>query len=216
MKIFLVEDNEELNHYMTEALTKIGYKVVSCIGNNLDEAFNIVEEYFDLYLIDINLPTLNGLELVKRIKAKRATSKVFIISGDDNINTILKAYDLGCDDYIKKPFDLREIVVKIDLKFQEKLENKVKISDDCFYDKKKKFLYHNGKIVTLTNKESILLNILVVNLGQIVSNETIEKSVWEKKSSNGHLRQLVSKLKKTMPCENVIHNHSSQGYGIII
>jgi len=216
MKIFLVEDNEELNHYMTEALTKIGYKVVSCIGNNFDEAFNIVEEYFDLYLIDINLPTLNGLELVKRIKAKRATSKVFIISGDDNINTILKAYDLGCDDYIKKPFDLREIVVKIDLKFQEKLENKVKISDDCFYDKKKKLLFHNGKIVTLTNKESILLNILVVNLGQIVSNETIEKAVWEKKSSNGHLRQLVSKLKKTMPCENIIHNHSSQGYGIII
>ena len=98
MRIFLVEDNEELNGFMTETLQNIGYNVVSCKdGAN---AFKLVEDIFDLYIIDINLPNINGLELVKKIKSLKENLKIFIISGDDNIDTILKAYDLGCDDYI--------------------------------------------------------------------------------------------------------------------
>jgi DNA-binding response OmpR family regulator len=212
MKIFLVEDNEELNGFMTETLRNIGYNVVSCKdGAN---AFKLVEDIFDLYIIDINLPNINGLELVKKIKSLKGNLKIFIISGDDNIETILKAYDLGCDDYIKKPFDLREIVAKINIVFKDKLTNQVKLTDDCYYDIKKRVVNYKEKNVTLTKKESALLNVLVKNIGKSVTNEEIELAVWGKNFENSHVRQLVSKLKKVLPCKDIIQNHSSLGYRI--
>ena len=214
MKIFLVEDNEELNFFITDTFKKIGYDVLSCIGDDSKKAFELVDEFFDLYIIDINLPSINGLELVKKIKSNRKDAKIFIISGDDNIDTILNAYDLGCDDYIKKPFDLREIIAKVNLAFQKKLVDKVKITNDCYFNTKKKTVYYNDEIIILTNKESILLNQLVSNMGHIVPNEVIEEAVWGKEFSNGHVRQLVSKLKRTLPCGDLIQNHSSNGYGI--
>lgn len=212
MRIFLVEDNEELNGFMTETLQNIGYNVVSCKdGAN---AFKLVEDIFDLYIIDINLPNINGLELVKKVKSLKENLKIFIISGDDNIETILKAYDLGCDDYIKKPFDLREIVAKIQIIFKDKLTDQVKLTDDCYYDFKKRVIYYKDKNVALTKKEAALLNVLVENMGKSVSNEEIEMAVWGKTFENSHVRQLVSKLKKALPCKDIIQNHSSLGYRI--
>lgn len=213
MKIFLVEDNEELNSFITDTFEKLGFSIVS--SNDGAEAFSMCDDYFDLYLIDINLPNLNGLELVKKIKSKKDDSKIFIISGDDNIDTIIKAYDLGCSDYIKKPFDLREIIAKINITFKDKLNNQIKITDDCYFDKMSKLIYHKQKAITLTKKESQLLQILVENIGKIVQKDKIEKAVWSENTGNGHVRQLVSKLKKTLPCENIIQNHSSNGYGIL-
>lgn len=215
MKIFLVEDNEELNYFITDTFTKMGYEVFSCIGNDPESAFEIVQQYFDLYIVDINLPSINGLELVKQIKTNKEDAKIYIISGDDNIDTILKAYDLGCEDYIKKPFDLREVIAKIQINFQNKLQNQIKITNDCYYDLDKKALFSNGLMISLTNKESILLSVLVNNIDKIVSNEEIESVVWGKKSGTGHVRQLVSKLKRIIPCGELIQNHSSNGYGLI-
>lgn len=210
MRIFLVEDNLELNHFMTETLQNMGYDTISCKdGAN---AFKKVEEIFDLYIIDINLPNINGLELVKKIKSLSGELKIFIISGDDNIDTILKAYNLGCDDYIKKPFDFREIVAKINLIFKDKLNSQLKLSNECYYDTKSRIVYYKNKEIILTKKESDLLNILVKNIGKVVKNKDIENFVWGENFENGHVRQLVSKLKKALPCGDNIKNHSSLGY----
>lgn len=212
MKIFLVEDNEELNELITETFKEIGYFVVSCKDG--EEAFEHVNDFFDLYLIDINLPNVNGLELVKQIQAINPESKIFIISGDGNIDTIIKAYDLGCNDYIKKPFDLREVVAKINIVFHDKLSRQIKLTNECYYDKDLKTVYYKEKPVKLTKKESILLNTLIINMGKIVSNDTIKEAVWGDLNTNGHTRQLVSKLKKALPCNEIIQNFSSNGYMI--
>ena len=214
MKIFLVEDNQDLNQFMTDTFIKIGYNVASC--DDGQRAFELVEDFFDLYLIDINLPNLNGLELIKKIKLLNPKSKIFVVSGDDNIDTILEAYDLGANDYIKKPFDLREIIAKINILFNNKVANQFRLSDDCFYDSKIRVLNHNKKQIPLTKKESALLDILVKNIGSMVSVKDIEMAVWGGVFENGHTRQLISKLKKVLPCNGIIKNHSSNGYGIII
>ena len=214
MKIFIVEDNEDLNQFMTDTFLKIGYDVVSCSDGQ--RAFELVEDFFDLYLIDINLPNLNGLELVKKIKSEDINSKVFIISGDDNIDTILTAYDLGCNDYIKKPFDLREIIAKINIIFDYKIKDRFKLTEECFYDTKSRVVYHNNERINLTKKESDLLDILVRNYGKTVSVKDIELAVWGENFANGHTRQLVSKLKKILPCGDIIQNHSSNGYGLLV
>ena len=213
MKIFLVEDNKDLNQFMTDTFTKIGYDTLSfCDG---EKAFKAIEDFFDLYMIDINLPNINGFELVKKIKSRDPHAKIFIISGDDNIDTILSAYDIGCDDYIKKPFDLREVIAKINLKFHNKLKNQIKLTNDCYYDIKDRTILHKEEEITLTKKESSLLGILIDNIGKYVSNKDIELAVWGKNFENGHTRQLVSKLKKTLPCSQIIQNHSSNGYRIV-
>ncbi len=215
MKIFLVEDNAELNFFITDTFKKLDFSVISCIGDDSERAFELVEGFFDLYIVDINLPSVNGLELVKTIRLNNQNAKIFIISGDDNIETILKAYDLGCDDYIKKPFDLREVIAKINIMFHKKLNNQIKLTNECYYDFNQKAVFHNGVMIVLTKKESILLDILVSNIGEIISNSEIEMAVWGEEFSNGHVRQLVSKLKKALPCKDIIQNHSSNGYGIV-
>ncbi|MEA3498581.1 MAG: response regulator transcription factor [Campylobacterota bacterium] len=214
MKIFLVEDNEDLNHYMTDTFIKLGYDVTSCCDGKV--AFSKVDQFFDLYLVDINLPNLNGLELIKRIKSVNIDAKVFIISGDDNIDTILEAYNLGCNDYIKKPFDLREIIAKIKVIFESKIKNQIKLTNDCYYHSKNRVVNYKNDSIKLTKKEANLLDILVKNKGEMVSTNEIELAVWGENFANGHTRQLVSKLKKILPCSEIIQNHSSNGYGIII
>ncbi|MEA3352564.1 MAG: response regulator transcription factor [Campylobacterota bacterium] len=215
MKILLVEDDVELNGFITDTFRKMGYNIDTCVGQNSRKIFKTVEEYYDLYIVDINLPGINGLELVKKIKKNNIKAKTFIISGDDNIDTILKAYDIGCDDYLKKPFDLREMLAKINKIFKEKLEKHVNITKKCYFDKGIETLFHNGKAVVLTNKESMLFSILMQNVGEMVNNSKIEIAVWGENNGKGHLRQLVSKLKKSLPCPDIIENHSSAGYGII-
>ncbi|MEA3383686.1 MAG: response regulator transcription factor [Campylobacterota bacterium] len=215
MKIFIAEDNEKLNFFISDTFEKMGYEVVTSIGDNEEKVFDIIEDFFDLYIIDINLPSINGLEIVKKIKLKRKNAKIFIISGDDKIETIIKAYDLGCDDYIKKPFDLREIIAKIKITFEKKLNKDLKLRDDCYYNQSKKIFYHNNQAIILTRKEILLLDLLVSRIGEIVPNEVIEEAVWGKEFANGHVRQLVSKLKRTIPCGELIKNYSSVGYGIL-
>ncbi|MEA3353439.1 MAG: response regulator transcription factor [Campylobacterota bacterium] len=215
MKILLVEDNQELNKFITDTFEKMGYNIASCIGKDSKKVFKAVDNHFDLYIIDINLPDINGLELVKKIKLKNANAKIFIISGDDNIDTVLKAYDLGCDDYIKKPFDLREVIAKINLNFQNKLQQQLVLSEECYYNSDSKILFYNDKPVTLTNKESLLFGKMIENIGQTVNNKELEIAVWGRENTNGHLRQLISKLKRALPCSEIIQNHSSNGYGII-
>ena len=212
MNIFIVEDNKDLNQLITGTFKNMDYDVTSCEDGK--EAFEIIANPFDLYIIDINLPNVNGLELVKKIKSNNTKAKIFIISGDDNIDTILKAYNLGCDDYIKKPFDLRELIAKINIFFKDTLNNEIELCENTIFNKKSKLLYHNKELIKLTKKESTLLNLLVLNKGNIVSYELIRKEVWQNKDSSKHIRQLVSKLKKNLPCKDIIETYSSLGYMI--
>ncbi|MEA3289216.1 MAG: response regulator transcription factor [Campylobacterota bacterium] len=214
MKILLVEDDEQLNNFITDTFRKIGYSIDTCRGQSNKKILKGIENRYDLFIVDVNLPDINGLEIIKKIKTNHKKAKIFIISGEDNINTILKAYELGCDDYIKKPFDLRELIVKVNNLFKEKLQTQINITDKCHYCKKLNLLYHNDEIIIFTKKEAVLFEVLINNVGNMVNNTIIETEVWGV-NTKGHLRQLVSKLKKTLPCKDIIHNHSNLGYGII-
>lgn len=210
MKIFLVEDDITLNDLITNNLEALGYCVKAYTDGK--EAFEALTKTFDIYLVDINLPNINGLELVKQIKLYNSNAKIFIISGDTKIDTILQAYDLGCDDYIKKPFDIREVVAKINHSLINS-SKVIQLSKSCIYDPLNKILFYNDSILQITNKETLLLDILIYNIGAIVSNEQIEAHVWGETVGTGYVRQLISKLRKSLPCD-IIANHAANGYGV--
>ncbi len=210
MKIFLVEDDKELNKIVTKTLELTGYKVFSFTDGI--KAFENISADFDIFLIDIGLPNMGGLELIKQIKLIDSNNKIFVISGCIDIDTIIKAYDLGCDDYIKKPFDVREVLLKINRELLQSSQI-IHLSKECIYNPVKKLLFHKDKMVMLTKKETLLLYILINNIGKTVYTEHIEDYVWGETVGNGYVRQLISKLRKSVPCD-IIRNHVSKGYRI--
>ncbi len=212
MKIFLVEDDTNLNETIVRIFSELNYDVTTFKDGK--EAFENLEDKYDLYLIDINLPNVNGMELVKQIKFLNKNANIFVVSADINIETIVKAYDLGCIDYIKKPFDIREIISKIKHTLNV-VPNNIKFEDCGEYNSKERLFIKSSETIKLTNKEALLLDILIKYSGQIVSNEQIEAYVWCEPFKNGHVRQLVSKLKHKIKCD-LIENHSSNGYKLSV
>ena len=212
MKIFLVEDNKPLNDVLSKTLLTLGYDVKSFDDGR--EAFENILIKYDLYIIDINLPYINGLELIKAIKTNYKDANIFVISAEIEIDMILKAYDIGVNDYIKKPFDIRELVAKIKNNFHNMNNNIIKFENGYVYDKTQRIFIVNDKEIKLTQKEALLLEILIQYKNKIVPNNIIENHVWSDNYKIGYVRQLVSKLKKKLPIK-IIENHSTNGYRII-
>ena len=208
MKIFIVEDDIYLNEAIVSVFSKINYDVTSF--NDGKEAFENINNSYDLYMIDINLPNVNGIELVKQIKLINKSANIFIMSADVNIDTIVNAYDIGCTDYIKKPFDIREVIAKIENTLSLIPLNTI-FNNGAEYNKVDRTFTLNDDVIKLTNKEALLLDILIENDGQSVTNDKIENYVWGETFKNGHVRQLVSKLRSKIPCK-FIENHTSNGY----
>ena len=213
MRIFLVEDDKTLNDILVSSLKGIKCKVSSY--NDGTEALDNIHSGYDLYLVDINLPNVNGLEILKKIKQCKPDANIFIMSGDVDVNTILDAYNTGCNDFIKKPFDVREIIAKINNSVKED-EDVVMLAHNGKYIRSEKTLQFGSKpIIKLTKKEMTLLDILIKYRGKSASNEAIEEFVWKQRDSDkGYVRQLVSKIKTKLPYKDIIENHNSTGYRI--
>lgn len=210
MRIFLVEDDKELNKVITNTLISLGFDVTSYCDGNV--AINELSGAYDIFFIDLHLPNIDGLHLIQEIKKQNIDAPIFVISGDSSINSIEKAYEIGCQDYIKKPFDVKELVIKINKAFHN-TSHIIQLSKNHEYNLFTEELFAKGQPVLLTKKEKDLLHILVKNIGSSVSNERIESYVWGTSMENGYVRQLVSKLRKKLP-KNLIKNHTASGYYI--
>ena len=210
MKIFLLEDDYSLNEAIKEIIQLENHIVDNFYDG--DVAFNNISNDYDLYILDINIPNMNGLEVLKNIKNKNPKTKVLIISANINIDLIREAYILGCDDYIKKPFDLEELIFKINR--YEKKNKLIYLEENIVFNLLNKELLIDGNILELTKNEKNLLFLLVENLGLKVSYEQIENFVYqgESKSSNA-IRSLIKRIRKKLPKE-LIFNSLEEGYFI--
>lgn len=211
MKIFLLEDDYILNKSISHYFTSKNFEVLS-FTNGLT-ALDSVYELYDIALLDIDTPDVNGITLLKEIHTAFPHRPVIMISATIDINTILKAYDIGCTDYMKKPFDIRELEIKI-ASLTRNLETRISLSESLIYDIHKQRLYHHDTEIVLTPKEHKLFSILLEKKGETVQSELIENVIWGIDGSSTHLRQLVARLRKKIP-ENIILNRTGSGYCII-
>jgi len=210
MKIFLLEDDYSLNEAIKEIIQLENHIVDNFYDG--DVAFNNISNDYDLYILDINIPNMNGLEVLKNIKNKNPKTKVLIISANINIDLIREAYILGCDDYIKKPFDLEELIFKINR--YEKKNKLIYLEENIVFNLLNKELLIDGNILELTKNEKNLLFLLVENLGVKVSYEQIENFVYQGESkSSDAIRSLIKRVRKKIPKE-VIFNSLDEGYFI--
>ncbi|MDY5306159.1 response regulator transcription factor [Fusobacterium gastrosuis] len=180
MKILVVEDEKDLNSVITRHLKKNNFSVDSVFDG--EEALNFSEyENYDLVILDIMMPKLNGYEVIKKLRTKQNETPVLMLTAKDNIEDKVKGLDLGADDYLVKPFDFNELLARIRAIIRRKYgnsSNQLSI-DDLVLNISKKTVTRDGISIELTGKEYEILEYLLQNKGHILSREQIREHVWD-------------------------------------
>lgn len=217
MKIFLLEDEIMLNESITEYLEGIGHQVGSCVDG--DKAIDILrEQSFDLLVLDINVPGIDGLTLLEWLHDIKIQTPAIYISALVDIEDISRAYDLGCYDYLKKPFHLKELALRIDkIKLSDETPRvHIRLSAHYSYDQEHNQLLFMGEPQILSRRQSQIIGLLARNRGRVVDFEQFQFYVWDEHFvDNATIRAEVNRLKKALK-EDFIQNIRSQGYMIDI
>lgn len=211
MKIFLLEDDYLLNKAITQYLSSKGF-IVTPFYNGL-EAIQAISDDYGLMILDIDIPELNGITVMQEIRKLYPKKPIIMISATIDIDMISKAYETGCNDYMKKPFDIRELELKIKALTQS-AANSLTILEGLEYTLDDQRLLYHSQEIGLTPKEKKLFHFLVENKGRTVSMEHLERAIWGMNGDAIHLRQLVARLRKKLP-DNTIQNRTGSGYCIL-
>jgi DNA-binding response OmpR family regulator len=218
--ILIIEDSEDVNLMLAEALIDAGYEVKS-VFTGIDGIVEIKNHEYDLILLDIMLPYKSGDEILKEMRQFSETP-VIIISAKDMVGTKIDLLKLGADDYITKPFDLCEVVARIESNLRrshkQTQESKVFRYKDLVLDDNAKRVSVNGFPVELTAKEYMILELLLKNHGKVFTKSNLYKSIWQDEyfdddnAVKTHISNLRNKLKKVNPNEEYIETIWGLGY----
>ncbi len=196
MKILLLEDSKKLNSTIKKRLELKGYKVFSYIDGH--EALNNITEGFSCFILDINVPNIDGIKILKRIREFYKEVPIIIISATVELDIIKESYDYGCNDYLKKPFFIDELEIKIE-KLCKIESNIVTFDENCSFDFKASVLTIDKKSHRLTKKERLLMNLFLTKKNHVLSYEAIENYVWEGSfASIESIRSLIRRLRKVI------------------
>ena len=215
MKILIVEDDTQLNLLITKYFQKSGSNTIISLKDGLDaiDCIDNDNEEFDLFVIDINLPNVNGLDIVSHIRTKDISTPIIIITASLELENIKTAYKNGCNEYLKKPFYLEELDIRVKkLMGSKETTNNIYFTDDFYYDNSSNNFYHNNQMINLRYKEKRFLELLIENINNVVLNDTIYTYVWEDESKDSYpLRQLVNSIRKKLPYD-IIRTKVKEGY----
>ena len=215
-KILLLEDDANLNETVTEFLEEEGYEVVS-VYNGDEAQEKLYESKYDLLLLDINVPGINGLELLKESREAGNVTPAIYITSMDTVDDLERGFKSGCDDYIRKPFALKELQIRIEtlLKrdFFHNSNELMQISEGITYDIKSNELSNQGEAVSLGNKESRLLKLFLKHEGEVIAHENIYEYLWDydEEPSDTALRTYIKNLRKIIGKERIV-SIKKQGY----
>lgn len=178
MLINVVEDNLNLNRMIKTYLEDEGYRVQSFLNGK--EAIENIFEEVELWVMDIMIPDINGFTIFKKVKELTPNSKVIFISArNQDIDRVI-GLEMGCDDYIPKPFMIRELVIKVNnlLKKPKEIQNNIIKCGEYTIDKDKHKVYINDSQLEISSKEYDLLLYFMENKFRAVSREQVLDSVW--------------------------------------
>lgn len=209
--IVVIEDDIQLNLVISKYFMMRNCNIIS-----IYDGINAIEEIdenknVDLYVIDINLPSYSGIDILKYIRKTDIESPIIIITASLEIQNFVEAFDSGCNEYIKKPFHIKELEIRVN-KLLKINENSISFCDEFSYNLKSKTLHFEEEEIVLRNKEKRLIEILIQNLNKVVPLDIICDYVWEGEiRENYPLRQLLAELRKKLPID-IIKTKSRQGY----
>lgn len=213
MNIFLLEDDVLLNDGMTHYLKTTGHQVCSKRDGNIAKKI-LKKEDFDLLILDINVPGIDGLSLLEWLHKEKIAKPTIYISAIVNIEDISRAFDLGCYDYLKKPFHLKELNIRINnlLKTRQITSTHRRLSKSYSFDLDSCTLLFNNTPVKLRRRQLQVIELLAKNRGNTVNFEMFRHYIWEDEIvQDSTITSEIYRLKKSLK-EDFITNIRNIGY----
>ncbi len=208
-KLLLLEDDIALNETIVDYFENLGFVVTPVYdGNSAIDA--IYENSFDLLLLDVNVPDINGFEILKSVREEDVTTPAIFITSLNSMSDLENGFDSGCDDYIKKPFALKELKLRVETilkrEFFHSNNSKIEIDTDIYYDTNSNLLNINSEDIQLNNKEAKLLKLFLQNKNNLLTHETIYSNLWgyDEDISESALRTYIKNLRKYLGKEKIV------------
>lgn len=201
MRILVVEDELDLQEAIADGLKMDGYAVDTCSEGN-DAYERLYVENYDLVVLDLNLPGMDGIDILKKIRNEKPELKVLILSARNSVNDKVTGLDYGANDYLAKPFDFAELEARIRNLLRQKFSqvNSSLEFGNLYVDLSKRIAYCNDEALQLTKKEFSILEYFALNPHKVISQEELIDHVWDANadSFSGAIRVHISSLRKKM------------------
>lgn len=215
MKILLLEDDKLLQPAIYDYLSATGHKI-ECFRDGAEAYESIKQNDYDLLLLDINVPGIDGLSLLEKLQKLKIQTPTIYISALVDIEDISRAYDLGCYDYLKKPFHLKELTLRINKILQNRYIPKehLRLSKNYSFDKDSLTLRFQNEIQLISHRQLQIIELLATNRSHVVHYDMFRDYVWDDfEIDNATIRAEMNRLKKVLK-EDFISNIRGIGYTI--
>jgi len=205
--VLLLEDDLQLSDTVKQFLEYSGYTVYPAY--DASEAKDILyEKSIDLMLLDVKVPHQNGFDLLQEQRDQGNSTPAIFITSLNAVDDVTQGFDIGCDDYIRKPFALKELLVRIESILKRNfgtVSNMVQINEEYSFDIKGQLLLKNGEKVSLKTKELKLLSYFLQKANELLTYEQIFEVLWEydETPSQGSLRAYINTLRQKLGKETI-------------
>lgn len=215
-RLLLLEDDPNLSESVSEYLEDHGFDVV-CVYDAAEAEDALFEHKFDLLLLDVNVPGGDGFSLLKDSRSGGNATPAIFITSLNAMNDVEKGFESGGDDYLRKPFELKELLLRVRTilkrNFFHNPTETVELGDAITYDIQNQILLIGGHEQSLQLKEHKLLKLFIQHRNELLSHETIMEHLWDydETPSDGSLRTYIKTLRKYLGKDRIV-SHKRLGY----
>lgn len=217
MKILLLEDEYTLRKSIKEVLEDSNYQVTD-FADGKEALQHIYKNKYDLLILDVNVPGINGFELLEHIRDVDIEVPTIFLTSLTQIDHMERGYESGCCDYIKKPFDMAELKLRVASAIKIGTLNthasQINLPHGYIYDSKSFTLKKDDEVVQLSKTEKIILELFISNKNQVVTSDMLQNYVWDDYVDPANIRVQINNLRKKLH-KDLIVNVRGLGYKLI-